>query len=352
MNYLSPFSVIAFALSLIAQTLCVAQDCSNPSLLCAQGNSQNANTSQGVPTTLPNDFCFTDAGNAVFFEFQTLDTSQFPDIEYNDSTATLSIQNLSCLSDPDLGFGISLAVFSAADLCDFNSYNTPVFCEDTLLSSGDFTLTGLLPSTAYYVLISGLFGDPPATGPADCEASIDISGPAVTYDLGADWFPEGDENRVPKVIFESETLVLEADPQFPGLSWTGEALNETSGSSVTADPEGVDQAFTYVVDTQINGCTVTDQVTVILRPAIRPFNTFTPNGDGINETWVIDNIRLWPNAQIVVFSRWGQKVFQATNYSNDWDGDDLPAATYYYVIELNPIDFNLDPYTGSVTIIR
>jgi gliding motility-associated-like protein len=67
----------------------------------------------------------------------------------------------------------------------------------------------------------------------------------------------------------------------------------------------------------------------------------TPNGDGINENWVIYNIENHPNSSVRVFNRWGKEVFFSNNYKNDWDGhykdfkDSLPSsASYYYQIDL------------------
>lgn len=68
----------------------------------------------------------------------------------------------------------------------------------------------------------------------------------------------------------------------------------------------------------------------------------TPNGDGINDTWMIYNIENHPNNYIRVFNRWGDLVFEARNYQNDWDGhfksksESLPdGASYYYQIDLD-----------------
>ena len=81
-------------------------------------------------------------------------------------------------------------------------------------------------------------------------------------------------------------------------------------------------------------------------------NTFTPNGDGINDTWIIQQLQFYPNHRIRVFDRYGQKVFESSNYT-PWDGTyngkALPAGTYYYIIELGGI---LNPKTGYVTILK
>lgn len=69
---------------------------------------------------------------------------------------------------------------------------------------------------------------------------------------------------------------------------------------------------------------------------------FTPNGDGINDTWHIDRIDQFPNAHIIVYSRWERIVFEVENgYKNDWNGvysnnnEPLPDGSYAYVIDLD-----------------
>jgi gliding motility-associated-like protein len=68
----------------------------------------------------------------------------------------------------------------------------------------------------------------------------------------------------------------------------------------------------------------------------------SPNGDGDNDTWFIQGIERFPNAQIKVYNRTGEVVFQANNgYNNDWIGDFknsgniLPSAPYFYTIDLD-----------------
>ena len=68
----------------------------------------------------------------------------------------------------------------------------------------------------------------------------------------------------------------------------------------------------------------------------------SPNGDGINDTWMIYNIENHPNSIVRVFNRWGSQVFYSRNYQNNWDGsyknntENLPeGASYYYQIDLD-----------------
>lgn len=73
---------------------------------------------------------------------------------------------------------------------------------------------------------------------------------------------------------------------------------------------------------------------------------FSPNGDGINDTWNIINIERYPSASVYIFTRTGKKVFEMKRYNNSWrgtnNGDPLPEASYYYMVDVDgneTIDF-------------
>ncbi len=118
----------------------------------------------------------------------------------------------------------------------------------------------------------------------------------------------------------------------------------------------VTNAGTYWVRVSYpTGCTVADTMVVKLigcLPAKIP-NTFTPNGDGVNDTWLIDGLQGYTNCVVYIYNRWGQLVFKSTGYSKPWDGrynnKNVPFGTYYYVIDLKN---NTRPISGNVTIIR
>ncbi|MDP1842045.1 MAG: gliding motility-associated C-terminal domain-containing protein, partial [Sediminibacterium sp.] len=71
---------------------------------------------------------------------------------------------------------------------------------------------------------------------------------------------------------------------------------------------------------------------------------FSPNGDGINDLFVIRGIQYYPKNQFTIFNRWGNKVFETNQYNNTWNGkstmglriggDDLPTGTYFYLLDL------------------
>lgn len=82
-------------------------------------------------------------------------------------------------------------------------------------------------------------------------------------------------------------------------------------------------------------------------------DAFTPNGDGINDTWEIGYMEKYPDAIINVFNRWGQHIFQTRGNSGifwdgKWEGKFVPAGSYVYVIDLRN---GMEPFTGVVTVI-
>ena len=64
-----------------------------------------------------------------------------------------------------------------------------------------------------------------------------------------------------------------------------------------------------------NGCTQFDYVTITVNSGLQIPNTFSPNNDGVNDKWVIRGIENFPDCLIQVYTRWGQKIFQTTGYS-------------------------------------
>lgn len=91
-------------------------------------------------------------------------------------------------------------------------------------------------------------------------------------------------------------------------------------------PLGCDTAMVLV---QV-GCVAADTIVI--------YNAISPNGDGHNDFFKIENIEHYPDNEVKVFNRWGNLVFQARNYDNTWDGryegKKLPDGTYFYRILL------------------
>lgn len=117
-----------------------------------------------------------------------------------------------------------------------------------------------------------------------------------------------------------------------------------------------DTTTTYTVTvTDANGCTASDQMVLTVLPQIVFPNGFSPNGDGVNDAWIIDFIDRFPDCIVEVYNRWGQQLFYSVGYSTPWDGmyegKPVPIGTYYYIINLNHPLFP-NAFTGPLTILR
>ncbi|MBX7093957.1 MAG: gliding motility-associated C-terminal domain-containing protein [Flavobacteriales bacterium] len=112
---------------------------------------------------------------------------------------------------------------------------------------------------------------------------------------------------------------------------------------------------TYIMEvSNIYGCINSDTVVVSVNNdyLVTVRNVLTPNGDGFNDKWIIENIESYPGNTVYVYNRNGQKVFEGESYMNTWEGtynnQALPDGTYYYVIEFTDSDVVVK---GAVNII-
>jgi len=92
-------------------------------------------------------------------------------------------------------------------------------------------------------------------------------------------------------------------------------------------------------------------------PCMETRTVLTPDGDGANETFEIRCIEDLKENRIIIFNEWGQKVFEAENYSNNWNGrtssgEELPEGAYFFVLEYTDIDGNRQQVKGSITLLR
>jgi gliding motility-associated-like protein len=115
-----------------------------------------------------------------------------------------------------------------------------------------------------------------------------------------------------------------------------------------------------VTITDKNNCTKSE--TVVIAEEQCPFNlipnkAFSPNEDGINDVWNIENAIYFTNLDVNIYNRWGQLVHRQTGYTNPWDGKDVlgisvPDGVYYYVIFEEKGKKNSQEMHGSVAVVR
>jgi gliding motility-associated-like protein len=110
--------------------------------------------------------------------------------------------------------------------------------------------------------------------------------------------------------------------------------------------------YTLTVTGQ-GGCISKDAMLVTAINRMMPPNTFTPNGDGINDYWVIKNAEQYPESVVEVYTAGGQKIFRSIGYVQPWDGtfrgNPLPAGTYYFTIEPRN---GRKRFAGYITLLR
>ncbi len=159
-------------------------------------------------------------------------------------------------------------------------------------------------------------------------------------------------------IEEGTHLQLQAitNANTPSFLWTPDLyLSQNNIANPVTTPSNT---ITYIVNvTDANGCSNSDTITVFVTEQpenqLIIYNTFTPNHDGVNDTWHIEGIEMYPDNYLVIYNRDGMKVYEKHGYANEWDGkyygNDLPAATYYYILDLGN---GSTPLKGHVTIIR
>ncbi len=109
--------------------------------------------------------------------------------------------------------------------------------------------------------------------------------------------------------------------------------------------------------TDANGCKASDAMVInVLVPCIDPSNAFTPNNDGLYDTWKVFSGTCTKNVVVDVYNRYGGLVYHSNNYQNNWNGTyngkNIPDATYYYVIKATIVGDFVVPFKGNVTIMR
>lgn len=130
-----------------------------------------------------------------------------------------------------------------------------------------------------------------------------------------------------------------------GIGFSGNT-NPINYSSLT----GGSQIITVTVIDQCGNAEQAQFPIEVIACEITIPNVFTPNGDGKNDFLVIENIEYYPDNKIVIFNRWGNKIFEKQGYQNDWDGDGHSDGTYFFILELN--DFAERVFKGTITIFE
>ena len=181
----------------------------------------------------------------------------------------------------------------------------------------------------------------------DCPATDSVS-VVVNENPSADAGPD-------KVIIKGQSTTLNGTAGGTEVTylWTPDV---NIAGATTLEPEVNPAANqTYTLNVYSNkGCkTASDEVLVKVYQQLFVPDAFTPNGDGINDKWVIETLDAYTGADVKVYNRFGQIVFDNNGKSIWWDGtfkgNPLPSGAYVYIIDLKN---NTPVQKGVVYLIR
>ncbi|MEO8962867.1 MAG: gliding motility-associated C-terminal domain-containing protein [Ginsengibacter sp.] len=154
-------------------------------------------------------------------------------------------------------------------------------------------------------------------------------------------------NKMPTADAGTDRIVIKGQPAtLNGLAggtdvsylWTpGTYITSTSSLNPVVTPP-VTQFYTLNVYSN-KGCgTATDQTLVKVYKQLYIPNAFSPNGDGLNDTWLIEALQAYPGAEVKVYDRFGETVFDNRGKNIAWDGrfkgESLSSGVYVYIIDL------------------
>jgi gliding motility-associated-like protein len=112
------------------------------------------------------------------------------------------------------------------------------------------------------------------------------------------------------------------------------------------------QKYTVQI-TDNNNCVMIDEITVPTLNDSCLYNTFSPNGDNINDQWIVNSSFLQQDSKLSIFNRWGKKIYKSETSPHIFEGlsntgKKLSEGTYFYIIESE----NIDPIKGTITLYR
>lgn len=213
-----------------------------------------------------------------------------------------------------------------------------------------------MPATG---LSSGIIADPVASPTATVEYSVIVSNQFTCTDtakviVNVIQAPRADAGT-DKWIIEGTSAQLSANATGQNITYSW------SPAAFMSDPQSLQPIInpprdtTYVLTVASNdGCgTDTDAIQVFVYKDVYVPNAFSPNNDGLNDTWNIPALNAYPDFELTVFNRHGQIVFQNKKSNRPWNGKHKampqPAGIYVYVIDLKVGEKVLK---GTVLLLR
>ena len=157
-----------------------------------------------------------------------------------------------------------------------------------------------------------------------------------------------------KIIVQGQSVKLNGSAQNGDVFyWTPDAYIIGANTLTPIVSPFQDTTYTLHVTSAANCGIDSSKVFIRVYQHIQIPNTFSPNNDGVNDLWNIAALSTYPQSLTQVFNRYGQQMFQSIGYGKPWDGKYngqlLPAGTYYYIIDLKN---DTPKISGWVVIVR
>ncbi len=126
--------------------------------------------------------------------------------------------------------------------------------------------------------------------------------------------------------------------------WINPNVDSTFSNSYVKQFSDENDEGVYTIKVGKNKCDYFTESFTIEISSLRTlivYELISPDGDGKNDTFFIQNIEKYQDNEVHIFNTWNQSVFKKNNYTNDWSGEELPAGTYYYTIKIPSLNKSL-----------
>jgi gliding motility-associated-like protein len=162
-------------------------------------------------------------------------------------------------------------------------------------------------------------------------------------------------STTPKISKGFTSKLILSGSDIVSYDWSPSAsLSPANTYNPVAKPSQT-QSYSVTV-TNVYGSTTTLSITVEVMEdvVITANNILTPNGDGENDNWTIENLSSYPNNQLIIVDRSKRVIYRKTGYANDWNGlyngSALPPDTYYYILIFDSASGKKVSKKGFITI--
>lgn len=278
------------------------------------------------------------------------------DIHFDSEVKVTMTSSASCSTAPTVSDSVDITVYTAP--LPFLSIPSTDGCDTMELVA----IPGLSNTTIQWYNDFGLIAD-------ETNEILSITESGTYYFMESNGVCAAGASNVEEInVYETPIANAGADISTFGEEVTlGGTIQATSGTTWEWSPSAsLDNELsltpkatpvsttTYTLTADNNGCIHSDEVTVYVKELVKIPNVFSPNGDTEGDTWVIAGLDTYEDCIITVYNRWGMKVFNQEGYDNAWDGcasngQLLPIATYYYVLDLGD---GSEPVSGTVSIVK